>query len=391
MFIVFVYYKKFSRRLVRKLLDWIRGEAAEVAEKLGVNRYAKRVVFEEFVTAWILVGAHSGSGLREHARQFAAAHHPVSPSSLSHRLNGWRNLVPALLKVLSRMVKRARKAARSRFHSTTSRVVGKLAVFDTSWLTFSSKLVAWALPGSGGAKHRSFVKLLVRTTMSADGDGTVEHVAVRWDTRSFDDNAFLGEATSVKERDVTFIADEGFNALSRLKEVVEAGNHFIVPYHGYAVSGAERLKLNPEDKEYGVTEDVVCVLGAEDNPGRMVARVVTATVACRGGRQTLKLVTDRLDLPARVIPELYGLRWSVEVLFRLLKRGGFDLEKPSARSPQGVVAHVLLVVLAFLLAVLASAAGGEGFSIRHPSVLEFVSWSRVHGGALLYHIFRPRT
>ncbi|MEX2704210.1 MAG: hypothetical protein Q6352_002940, partial [Candidatus Freyrarchaeum guaymaensis] len=69
-----MYYKKFSRRLVRKLLDWIRGEAAEVAEKLGVNRYAKRVVFEEFVTAWILVGAHSGSGLREHARQFAAAH-----------------------------------------------------------------------------------------------------------------------------------------------------------------------------------------------------------------------------------------------------------------------------------------------------------------------------
>jgi len=74
------------------------------------------------------------------------------------------------------------------------------------------------------------------------------------------------------------------------------------------VSGAERLELDPEDAEYGVTEDVVCVLGAEDNPGRMVARVVTTTVACRGGRRTLKLATDRLDLPARVVPELYRLR-----------------------------------------------------------------------------------
>ncbi|MHA1262371.1 MAG: hypothetical protein ACTSSA_09785 [Candidatus Freyarchaeota archaeon] len=57
-------------------------------------------------------------------------------------------------------------------------------------------------PRSGGTKHRSFVKLLVRTIMSA---------------------------TSVREKDVTFIADEGFNALSGPKEVVRRETTSLYP------------------------------------------------------------------------------------------------------------------------------------------------------------------
>ena len=216
--------------------------------------------------------------------------------------------------------------------------------------------------------------------MDADGEGTVERVAVRWDPRSFDDNSFFKEATSTDETGVTLIADEGFNQLLGLKKITERGNHFIVPYHGYAMRDAKRLETKPEDAEYGVEEDVKCTLGAEDNPGRM-----------RGRGRELKLVTDRFDPPARIVMELYSFRWSIEALFRLLKRGGFDLEKPSARSPQGVVAHVLLVILAFLLAVLASMACGTGFNTRHPSVLRFKSWLRVHGGGLLSRVFKPAT
>ena len=227
--------------------------------------------------------------------------------------------------------------------------------------------------------------------MDADGEGAVERVAVRWDPRSFDDNSFFKEATSTDETGVTFIADEGFNRLLGLKEITERGNHFIVPYHGYAMRGAERLETEPEDAEYGVEEDVRCTLGAEDNPGRMRGRVVTATVTRRGGRRELKLVTDRFDPPARIVMELYRFRWSIEALFRLLKRGGFDLEKPSARPPQGVVAHAPLVTPAFLPAVPASMACGTGFNTRHPSVLRFKSWLRVHGGEPLSRVFKPAT
>ncbi|MBW1936972.1 MAG: hypothetical protein JRI84_15760, partial [Deltaproteobacteria bacterium] len=62
---------KFNVEAVKELVDWVGGVAAGVAEELGLNRYAKKVVFEEFVTSWILVSAHSGSGLREHVRQFS--------------------------------------------------------------------------------------------------------------------------------------------------------------------------------------------------------------------------------------------------------------------------------------------------------------------------------
>jgi len=72
----------------------------------------------------------------------------------------------------------------------------------------------------------------VRTIIGADGAGTVEHVAVRWDSRSFDDNSFLEEATSIGETGVTFINDEGFNKLLRLREITEKGQplHRTLPW-----------------------------------------------------------------------------------------------------------------------------------------------------------------
>ena len=81
-------------------------------------------------------------------RQFRTAGLSLSPSSISHHLNNWRNLVPALLKVFGQIVGSVKQKTRSSFlTSVANYVVGKLAVFDTSWLTFSSRLVFWALPG----------------------------------------------------------------------------------------------------------------------------------------------------------------------------------------------------------------------------------------------------
>lgn len=55
-----------------------------------------------------------------------------------------------------------------------------------------------------------------------------------------------------------------------------------------------------------------------------------------------------------------------------------------------MVAHILLVMLAFLFAVLASVKCGVGFDIRHPSVLYFKSWLKVYGGTLLIGAFSSR-
>jgi len=220
---------EFNAKAVKELMDWVGGVAAGVAEELDLNGYAKKVVFKEFVASWILVSAHSGSGLREHARQFAAAYPPVSP------------LVP--LPPPQRVAEPGSSAPRSPQSRGEARQEGgekplplgrqprgreaRGLRHELAHLLLQVGRVG--SPRSGGTKHRSFVKLLVRTIMSADGDGAVEHVAVGWDTRSFDDNAFLRGATSVREKDVTFIADEGFNALSGPKEVVRRETTSLYP------------------------------------------------------------------------------------------------------------------------------------------------------------------
>jgi phage shock protein PspC (stress-responsive transcriptional regulator) len=36
-------------------LGWLRGVAAGFAEEFGLDKYSKKIVFEEFLVSWLLV------------------------------------------------------------------------------------------------------------------------------------------------------------------------------------------------------------------------------------------------------------------------------------------------------------------------------------------------
>jgi IS4 transposase len=62
-----------------------------------------------------------------------------------------------------------------------------------------------------------------------------------------------------------------------------------------------------------------------DHPVRLICMAVNPHAGCRGMRGptcdgVLRLVTNRLDLPAELIAEIYRLRWVIEMFFRTFKQ-----------------------------------------------------------------------
>lgn len=85
---------EFNKKTVEEAIKWFRSVTAGGAEERGVVRYAKKVTFDRFISSWLLVNIHSGSGFRKHTRQFHHAGFHLAPSSISHYLNKRQQLVP---------------------------------------------------------------------------------------------------------------------------------------------------------------------------------------------------------------------------------------------------------------------------------------------------------
>jgi IS4 transposase len=95
-------------------------------------------------------------------------------------------------------------------------------------------------------------------------------------------------------------------------------------------------ELTAADRAAGVLSDEVVLLGQSskedarpDHPLRLVTIAATPHTSrgkYRGGSTgpscdgMLRLVTNRLDLPAELIGEMYRLRWLIELFFRMFKQ-----------------------------------------------------------------------
>jgi len=88
--------------------------------------------------------------------------------------------------------------------------------------------------------------------------------------------------------------------------------------------GRARTEVAPQDRAAGVTSDEIVKLGKSrplagrpDHPVRLIRVEVKPHESYRGMRGprcdgTLRIVTNRLDLPAELIAEIYRQRWLIE-------------------------------------------------------------------------------
>ncbi len=193
--------------------------------------------------------------------------------------------------------------------------------------------LAW-LPKSGGRMHCGYrlhtqFEVLRGTVSRIDATGSKPKGEA-------DERAVL---KSTIEADRCYLIDRGYAQYTLWNAIHTANSHYVCRVRDNASYDVlEQRELSEADKEANVISDQIVQLGKssplDERPDHITRLVIVKATAhtSRGkskkrGSSTgpscdgqLRIVTDMLDIPAELIAELYRLRWSIELFFRMFKQ-----------------------------------------------------------------------
>ena len=198
-----------------------------------------------------------------------------------------------------------------------------ITLVDGSWLRAVPK-VAWALfqdDAHKSAKAHMHFELLkgVPSAVTITDANTAETKVLRESLQS-------GRL---------YVLDRGYFDYGLYQAIVDAGSSFLCRARDNVVLREilEERVLSDEALSAGVVRDAVAFLGHPKGKNNLSQPLRLVEIECtphrkpsgktgRGGPQqgeTIRIVTDRLDLPADVIGLLYKHRWQIEIFFRFFK------------------------------------------------------------------------
>lgn len=128
-----------------------------------------------------------------------------------------------------------------------------------------------------------------------------------------------------------YVIDSGYAKLGLFQAIVDAGSNFVCRLpSGWSHEVLEERPLTSADRKARVVRDVVVKLGNSRSSKQLKQKVRIVEIekieepskrmrSERPVRETIVLVTDRLDLSAEMVGLLYSARWKIEIFFRWLK------------------------------------------------------------------------
>jgi hypothetical protein len=390
------------RRLLADELATLRPASAASAAACDAERYRKH--FDSFAHACLLLfhGLSRGASLRQSYAAFSACPGLVALSGLatagdalavsfsqfaasntSRPAAFLSALLPALLTRLQRS-------------GQTPAIPPDLLVLDATFLHVSLVL-ANCLPPATHARNKGVrlqcqyqpaTALPLQTLLTTTRINDVQAL----DQLLLDDPGQLAALAGQ-----TLIFDLGYYSHRRFAGLRNAAIHIITRLHPQATRAvtAERpvqACLEPQRPlapgELRVLADQEITLGSPNNRAGAVLprmRLVTALVApsaaaARRGLtpQLYQLVTDRYDLPPRMVVQAYRWRWRVpcgrEVFFRWLK-SHLHLDHLLGYSANAIELTVALALLVHLLVLLAAQVVGIA---RGPRLVALLPWALAH-------------
>jgi hypothetical protein len=388
--------------LARRLRRWLAGELprlrpaiARSAARCGADRYRKH--FDAVAHAVLLIfhGLRRSESLRQSYAAFAGCRALVALSGLGVSTNPDTERLaisfsqvaasthsrPAafLVEVVGELMARVRQAGRGRDLPYPV----DLHAIDSTFLRVSLRLAPW-LPTATRTEQPG-VRLQVQYTPALDLPTflclTTTH---RNDCQGIDAGLLDQPERLAALRDHTLALDLGYYSHARFARLRNAGVHFVSRLHPQATVGdvldlEVQVPLPLPDLPTGritVLADRRATIGSPKNkrsavlPGlRLVeAAVLPLPAAARRGATpvTYQLLTDRWDVTALEVVQLYLWRWQIELFFRWLKHF-LHLPRLLGYSENAVLLTVWLAIITHLLTLLASLA--LGFVRRGPTVL----------------------
>lgn len=344
------------------------------------GRSSLRQSYEQFAACPGLVAA-SGLGVAGAPEQLSVSFSQVAASS------GTR---PAAILVgaVEHLAARLRRAGAAR--SGGDPLLGSLVIQDSTFLRLSLRLAHWLPP----LQHPTVSGVRVQVWLHPQQDlpEVVDLTTVKLNDHLSWDRSVLGTPARLAAlAGRTIVVDLGYYRHTAFRDLLAAGVHVVTRRYPSTIVTVEATRpIQPplpdlDGGRIAVVADQRVTLGTPATRTGVVLpgwRLVTADVAPRlrtGHRsptpRRYEILTDRWDLSAAEVVQIYLWRWQIELFFRWLKHQ-LHLPHLLGHSENAVELSVWLAILVHLLALLAARA--LGLSRRSPLILARLTAALIH-------------
>lgn len=309
----------------------------ETVKTLKLDYYTKKLTTESFLKLLLFAqlqeveSLHAlGDCLFDDQLQKGVNLDSISISQLSRRLNGMNPEI--FQKLFLDLV--------SQIHAETNyaKRAMPLKIIDSSTLPLNLTNHRWAK----FRKTKAGVKLHLRLVFMEKGTSYPEKAVMT--TAKEHDRGQL--EVMVDDKDCMYVFDRGYLDYERFDRMTDDGYFFLSRLRKNAVTREVFNFKLPDDT--AVLSDQMVLIGTTQNRAENYFRLIKV-LDSKGNE--LHLITNRFDLSAEEISEMYQSRWTIELFFKWIKQH-LSIKKFYGQSEWAIQNQVFIALIVFCLHVL---------------------------------------
>lgn len=338
-----------SQRHLRRLVAPLIATAAVTP---GAGRYRKRFTVTAHLWVLLLHGLWASPSLRQtHAR--------LAVSTRWWRrwgMTGWisfSQLARSSTSRPSRCVETllAETVAAARRQPTADRLwytLCHVAALDSTFVRLSAKLSPWSV-------HKGFTPG-TRLQCSLDLATRIPD-PLRLTIADTNDHTALAETDLSPWRGWTLLFDRGYYGHQQFAQLRTSGVHFVTRLSAqarYVITAQHRVPIGPTPDGDVLLADATVTLGSANNRRGTVLPGLRVVISRNRHQAVHAFLTDRQDLTATEVVQLYRKRWQIELFFRWLKHQ-LGVIHPLGQSRAAVWLTLLMAIIVVILLTLLEA------------------------------------
>ena len=342
----------------------------EIAQQSGYDAQAQKLTFEPYLRA-LLVRQIVGGSLHDlqhgmaqdslyeaHGARLEISVPALSKANAQRPTQAFGDVLAEVMTVVDALPQAVRIGRGTPGGAVTPKqlreigqILERTQIFDATTLTLPPRIAQWARTSQKREQAGIKVQLRLRA-----GYGGIDRVMVTG--AKGNDNPYFGALLDLESAAAgqLYLFDTGYCKVTTYDAIREHGSDLVTILHAsIAVEVvAERPVLTPETPQgYTIHSDRLVRIGTGKTRSPHLWRVLDATDT-QGQRRTI--LTSLLDERAERITQLRAYRWTIEIVFRWLKRV-LQLDTLISVSPAGIAMQVAVALITYGLLLLYHAGG----------------------------------
>jgi hypothetical protein len=233
--------------------------------------------------------------------------------------------------------------------------IGPVKVIDSTTIGLCLKKYGWAM----FRKTKAGVKLHLRITFLEPGvvypDKAIITPAKPADHTQMD--------VLIDETDATYLMDRGYLDYGKYDDYCQRGIRFVSRLKNNAIVEEMEELLAPEASK--IERDVKVTLGKGNKRMKHALRMIETTDS-QG--HPVRIITNRFDLTAEEIGEMYRSRWHIEIFFRWVKQN-LKFTRFYGEDENAVMNQIWICLIAYCLLLLMKLEASTKMSLTELMVL----------------------